>query len=130
MAILQGSPLESLPWQEYPIGATGNSDVTRLGKVCRALFLNLEVSCHHQLGLGRNCSLLTSAQSYLFIRHPSRNSPLLRLVPASHTRPPSIHVPAIQFVVCPEFAAQSWLFIKKHEQMYGEGNRRHGSNRG
>src|SRR5208282_547960 len=56
-------------------------------------------------------------------------APLLRFVPASHTRPPSMHVSAIQFVICPEFPTQSWLFIKDDEQMYGEGNRCDGSNR-
>ncbi len=55
---------------------------------------------------------------------------LMRFVPASHMRPPSIHVPAILFVVCPEFAAQSWLLIKEHEQMYAEGNRYPCCNRG
>jgi hypothetical protein len=58
------------------------------------------------------------------------SSSLLRLAPASDTRPPSIYVPAILFVLCSEFAAQSWLFIKEHEQMYAEGNRDCGSDRG
>jgi hypothetical protein len=64
------------------------------------------------------------------IEHICPIRPLLRLVPASHARPPSIHVPAILFVFCPEFAAQSGLFIKENEKMYGEGNRCHASNRG
>src|SRR5271167_2917353 len=63
------------------------------------------------------------------IPHICSVTPLLWLVPASHTRPPSIDVPAILFVGCPEFPAQSWLFIKDDEQMYGECNRYHGSNR-
>jgi hypothetical protein len=46
----------------------------------------------------------------------------LRLVPPSHTWPPATNVPAILFVVCPEFLAQSRLFIKDHEQMHTEGN--------
>jgi len=37
---------------------------------------------------------------------------------------------AILLIVCPEFAAQSGLFIKENEQMYGEGDRCHASNRG
>jgi hypothetical protein len=63
--------------------------------------------------------LFRSARSTVFYRAHLPNPPLLWLVPASHAQPPSIHVPAIPFVVCPEFAAQSGLFIKENEQMYG-----------
>jgi hypothetical protein len=67
--------------------------------------------------------LFTSARRNVFYRAHLPSPPLLRLVPASHARPPSIHVPAILFVVCPEFAEQSGLFIKDNKQMYGEGDR-------
>src|ERR1700720_4516356 len=49
------------------------------------------------------------------------------LVPGSHAWPPATDVPAILFVVCAEFLAQGWLFIKHHKQMNAESNRRHGS---
>jgi len=53
----------------------------------------------------------------------SESRPLLSSrIPTAHTRPPSAYVPAILFVVRLEFTAQSWLFVKDHEQMYGEGN--------
>lgn len=61
--------------------------------------------------------------------HGLSSAPLLRLVPGSHVRPPTIHIPAIFFVLWSEFAAQSWLFIKEHEQVYAKGNGDHGSNR-
>src|SRR5215469_343841 len=57
-----------------------------------------------------------------------RSIPLL--VPTSQTWPPSIHVPAILLVLSSEFGAQSWLFVKEYEQVYAEGNRDRGSNRG
>jgi hypothetical protein len=62
--------------------------------------------------------------------HGLSSAPLLRLVPGSHVRPPTIHIPAIFFVLWSEFAAQSWLFIKEHEQVYAQGNGDHGGNRG
>jgi hypothetical protein len=68
---------------------------------------------------GTRTKLFTSARSNVFYRVHSLNPPLLRLVPASYARPPSVHVPAILFVVCPEFAAQSGLFIKENEQTPG-----------
>ena len=57
---------------------------------------------------------------------PSSRTPskplLLRLVPASHTRPPSIHVPAIIDIVRAELLVQRRLFIEHHKQVYSEGN--------
>src|SRR5580692_10190131 len=49
-------------------------------------------------------------------------------IPASRTRPPATHIPAILFIVFPKFLAQSWFFVKDHEQMYGKANRCGGSN--
>jgi len=94
------------------------------------LAIHLKISCRHQVDTWSELFAVHERAKQPVYSAPSRNSALLRPVPASHTRPPSIHVPAILFVVCPEFAAQSWLFIKEHEQMYGERNRRHGSKRG
>src|SRR5438445_2497998 len=82
------------------------------------------------ISMPRTCTgLLTSTRSNVFNRPHLPNSTAIAACPSSHTRPPSVHVPAILFVVCPEFPPQSWLFIKDHEQMHGEGNRYDGSNR-
>src|SRR5207245_4835208 len=46
----------------------------------------------------------------------------LRLVPASHARPPAPYVPAILFVIRAELLAQRRLFIQQDKQMHPEGN--------
>ena len=77
------------------------------------------------LGVSVRASLadaMAKRSSTRLIAHDCPIPPLLRLVPASQPRPPPIHVPAIRFIVCPEFPAQSWLFIKDHKQMHAEGN--------
>jgi hypothetical protein len=40
---------------------------------------------------------------------------------------PAANVVAILFVICPEFSAQSWFFVKDYEQMYREGSACHAS---
>src|SRR5438552_18289777 len=46
----------------------------------------------------------------------------LRLVPASHARPPAPYVPAILFVIRAELLAQRRLFIQQDKQMHAKGN--------
>src|SRR5438552_8741386 len=50
----------------------------------------------------------------------------LRLVPASHARPPAPHVPSVHFVICPELLAQRRLFIQDDKQMHAARNGCHG----
>jgi hypothetical protein len=49
------------------------------------------------------------------------------LVPAPCTWPPAANIAAILFVICPEFPAQSWFFVKDYEQIYRERSGCHGS---
>src|SRR6266705_1272113 len=44
----------------------------------------------------------------------------LRLVPASHARPPAPYVPAILFVIRAELLAQRRLFVEENKQMHAE----------
>src|SRR5438309_9429348 len=46
----------------------------------------------------------------------------LRLVPASHARPPAPYVPAILFVIRAELLAQRRLFVEENKQMHAKGN--------
>ena len=94
------------------------------------LAIHLKISCRHQVDTWSELFAVHERAKQPVYSAPSRNSALLRPVPASHTRPPSIHVPAILLIVCPEFTAQSGLFIKENEQINGEGDRCHASNRG
>ena len=45
---------------------------------------------------------------------------LLGPLPRSNTRPPAGYVPAILFVVCPEFVPQSRLFVESDKQVHAE----------
>jgi hypothetical protein len=63
-----------------------------------------------------------------FNRPQLPKSMLLRLLPGSRARPPSIYVPAVFLVFCPEFPTQSRLFVKDYEQMNAEGNGDHDRN--
>src|SRR5437588_11914534 len=57
-------------------------------------------------------------------RVPTSRVPLengdLRLVPASHARPPAPYVPAILFVIRAELLAQRRLFVEENKQMHAE----------
>ena len=44
----------------------------------------------------------------------------LRLVPASHARPPAPYVPAILFVIRAELLVQRRLFVEENKQMHAE----------
>jgi hypothetical protein len=43
-------------------------------------------------------------------------------IPASYPRPPSIHIPAILFVICAELSTQGRLFIEYNEEVHPNGN--------
>src|SRR6516162_2659751 len=69
-----------------------------------------------------------SIEATCAIAHICQIPPLLRLFPASDTRPPAIYILAIFDIVRAELLAQRRLFIEDNKQMHRNGNGCHGDN--